>query len=159
MKPWQHAIAGTTLALMWSLSVQAQTPANPALGTWKLNLSKSRFDPGPAPRSQTRIYESTPDGTKTTIRTVTATGQIIVAGSTTRPDGKAYPYYGNPNWDSIIPSTVSELESRSELVRAGKVIGHFSRVVSADHQTMTVHHTLTTASGAMENDTEIYERQ
>jgi hypothetical protein len=90
---------------------------------------------------------------------VTASGEVVVSGSTTKPDGKTYPYFGNPNWDSIIPSTVSELESRSELVRSGKVVGHFSRVVSADHKTMTVHHSLTTTSGAMENDTEIYERQ
>jgi len=30
----------------------AQT--NPFIGTWKLNVAKSKFEPGPAPKSQTR---------------------------------------------------------------------------------------------------------
>jgi hypothetical protein len=159
VKSWNYLIAGTALALVCSWSIQAQTANNPALGTWKLNLAKSKFDPGPAPKSQTRIYEATAEGTKVTIRTVTAAGAVVVSGSTTKPDGKSYPYFGNSNWDAIIPTTVSELESRSELLRSGKVIGHFSRVLSTDHKTMTVHHTFTTRPGVMESDTEIYQRQ
>jgi hypothetical protein len=155
----KHLIAAITLAIVFSCSIKAQTANNPALGTWKLDLAKSNYDPGPPPKSQTRIYEATPDGTKTTIRTVTVTGETVISGATTKPDGKTYPYFGNPNWDAIIPSTVSELESRSELVRSGKIVGRFSRVLSADHQTMTVHHSLTTPSGGTENDTEIYQRQ
>jgi hypothetical protein len=156
MKFWKYLIAGTTLAL--SVTVQAQTASNPVIGTWKLNLVKSKFDPGPAPKSQTRTYEATPDGTKITIRTVTASGEVV-SGATAKYDGKSYPYVGNPNFDAIIPTVVSELESKSELMRSGKVIGHFSRVLSKDHKTLTVHETLTTASGVMETDIEIYDRQ
>lgn len=29
----------------------------PHAGTWQVNLPKSKFDPGPAPASQTRVYE------------------------------------------------------------------------------------------------------
>jgi hypothetical protein len=35
--------------------------ADSIVGTWNLNLAKSTFAPGPAPKSQTRIYtESAP---------------------------------------------------------------------------------------------------
>src|SRR5439155_25044445 len=30
--------------------------ADPLVGTWQLNLAKSKFSPGPAPRSETRTY-------------------------------------------------------------------------------------------------------
>ena len=30
--------------------------SDPFVGTWKLNLAKSKFNPGPAPKSQTRTW-------------------------------------------------------------------------------------------------------
>src|SRR5436309_474302 len=44
------------------------------LGTWHLNIEKSKFNPGPAPKSQTRTYEQYRDGIKTTIRAVYSDG-------------------------------------------------------------------------------------
>ena len=40
----------------WSPGLQAQT--DPIIGTWRLNVAKSKYDPGPAPMSETRIYEA-----------------------------------------------------------------------------------------------------
>jgi hypothetical protein len=142
---------------MLPLSIPAQSPSNPIFGIWKLNLAKSKFDPGPAPKSQTRIYEATPDGIKLTLRTTTASGESV-SGATYKSDGKSYPFVGSPNFDAIAPTPVSDLEAKSDLMRAGKVIGHFSRLLSQDHKTLTVHETLTTASGATETDVEVYDR-
>jgi hypothetical protein len=33
------------------------TQSNPLIGTWKLNLAKSKFSPGPPPKSQTLTFE------------------------------------------------------------------------------------------------------
>jgi len=33
--------------------------ADPAIGTWKLNVAKSKYTPGPAPNSATITYEET----------------------------------------------------------------------------------------------------
>lgn len=38
----------------------AQAPS--ALGTWTLNVAKSTYDPGPAPKSQTTIQSGVPGG-------------------------------------------------------------------------------------------------
>ena len=35
--------------------------ADPVLGTWKLDVSKSKFSPGPAPTSLTRVYAESAD--------------------------------------------------------------------------------------------------
>jgi hypothetical protein len=43
----QVVLGGTALA----------QPGNTALSTWKQNMAKSKYDPGPAPKSVTRTYE------------------------------------------------------------------------------------------------------
>ena len=55
------AVAGT---------VSAQT--NSEVGTWKLNLAKSTFSPGPAPKSETVIVAATGQGVKISIEGVNA---------------------------------------------------------------------------------------
>jgi len=37
---------------------------NPFAGTWKLNLAKSKFDPGSGPKSQTRTIVAQGEGAK-----------------------------------------------------------------------------------------------
>jgi hypothetical protein len=37
-----------------------QTLPDPIIGTWKVNLAKSKFSPGPAPKSLMRTYTETP---------------------------------------------------------------------------------------------------
>src|SRR5689334_12423426 len=44
-----------------SLAVRAQAP-DPMIGTWILNLAKSHYDPGTAPKSETRSFDFSQDG-------------------------------------------------------------------------------------------------
>jgi hypothetical protein len=48
-----------------------------AVGTWKLNLAKSKFQPGQAPKSTTLVYEAAGAGIKITVDTVPADGAAI----------------------------------------------------------------------------------
>jgi len=50
------------LTVVASAPVLAQS--NPLVGTWKLNLEKSKFNPGPAPMSLRRTVEAQGDGAK-----------------------------------------------------------------------------------------------
>jgi len=158
MNFWKYLIAGTTLALVVSVSVRAQTASNPVLGTWKLNLAKSKFDPGPVPKGDTRMYEATPDGTKITVHTQTASGETRWE-TTFKPDGKPHPIIGNPYVDAIAVRPVSDLASKGDLMRSGKIVGHYSRTLSKDHNTLSLDETLTTAGGTMEHDIEVFDRQ
>jgi hypothetical protein len=36
-------------------------PSDPFVGTWKLDLAQSKYDPGPRPKSQTRTWETAGD--------------------------------------------------------------------------------------------------
>jgi hypothetical protein len=70
-------------------------------GTWTLNLEKSKFVPGPAPKSQTRTYADTPDGTALTVTGVAADGSAVSGQSTFKYDGKDYPITGSADYDTL----------------------------------------------------------
>jgi len=59
---WYHLRVGAVLALGVLLGldiVNASAQAtDPRLGTWKLNVAKSKYEPGPAPKSLTVKIES-----------------------------------------------------------------------------------------------------
>ena len=64
MKCSAMAVGILTIVCTTGLMAQAlaATPTSPWVGNWKLNLEKSRFNPGPTPRMQARRYELRPDG-------------------------------------------------------------------------------------------------
>src|SRR6516225_7227939 len=71
----------------------AQT--NPFLGTWKLNAAKSKFEPGPAPKSLTRTIVADGGGAKYPIEGVTADGKPISYSFSTKYDNKDTPVSGS----------------------------------------------------------------
>src|SRR6202161_2009301 len=96
----------TTMALL-SMAV-AMTTALPQIGfaqtnqpsgTWKLNLAKSKFSPGPPPRSQTLTYESVGQGFRATNEAIDAQSNPTkgVFGVYSY-DGKSYPVTGVPDF-------------------------------------------------------------
>jgi hypothetical protein len=44
------------------------------VGTWKLNVEKSKFNPGPAPKSSVLTYEAVGEGVKVAVEGVNAQG-------------------------------------------------------------------------------------
>src|SRR5215510_5547687 len=49
---------GVVLTLMVSVMSLSAHERNPRMGTWKLNVAQSTYDPGPPPQSLTRTYEN-----------------------------------------------------------------------------------------------------
>ena len=75
------------LSLVASGLLLAQS--NTDVGTWKLNVAKSKFVGGPeAPKSQTRTVVAQGDGTKVTVEGVAGDGSRIAYSYTTNYDGK-----------------------------------------------------------------------
>ena len=58
-------------ASLMRVSAQASDPRS---GTWKLNLEKSKYDPGPAPQSNTTTIEASSDGETATTKGVNSAG-------------------------------------------------------------------------------------
>src|ERR1700688_4948832 len=85
---WKAILVGAVLAAAGV--ALAAGAADPVVGTWTLNVAKSKFNPGPAPKSQTRTYSVDADGVSLSVSGVGADGAAISQESTYKYDGKAY---------------------------------------------------------------------
>src|SRR5262249_29906014 len=130
------AILAVCLFATSSLSGFAQT--DPFIGTWKLNLAKSKYSPGPSPKSQTVTYEAVGQGYKVTIKTTDAEGKPIDSQFTANYDGKDYPVTGNPDLDTIALKRIDAHTLESARKKAGKVLSTATIVVSKDGKTRTL---------------------
>jgi hypothetical protein len=149
----------STLVLEPLLAAPFQVSENDrVLGTWVLVIEKSKYDPGPPPRSQTRAYQPHADGVKATIRTVYANGHTTDIQYTAKYDSVEYPVLGSVDSDTITLKRVDEFTAESVLGHGGKVIGTARRVISRDGKTMTITYR-GTSEGKPVNNVSVYERR
>ena len=134
--------------------------ANTTLGNWKLNLAKSKYDPGPPPMSETRVYEAwETDGVKATYTRVQADGTRITLGWSAHYDGKDYKYTGSPDYDTIALKRVDANTTDATLKKGGKVVQTTKGVVSSDGKTRTTTTTGMNAKGQKVNNVAVFDRQ
>jgi hypothetical protein len=154
---------GCVAALALSLSpsgAQAAPPAPSALGTWKLNVAKSSFKPGPGWRSQTRTYSLQPDGAVLIIWTgVGGHGEPMHVSFVSRLDGKDYPMTGSDNYDTLNGVAVDAFTVKSEEKRGGKIAGIAMRTISADGKVMTITDEGTNRKGEKFSQVLVFERE
>src|SRR4030088_1039232 len=89
-----------------TIATSTALAADPVVGTWKLNLTKSTFSPGPAPKSQTRSYAESAQGMTLTVKTIAADGKENPPTLTFKVDGNPSPAGGNPDFDSVAVTRV-----------------------------------------------------
>jgi hypothetical protein len=158
MRRHQLTLAAITMACLCSGQLAAQ-PADPINGTWELNVAKSRFDPGPAPRSQTRTYESDGKVVHMTSRGVNAEGQITEVEYTASYDGEDAPMPGSPVADTVSLKRIDYSTSEATLKKNGKVVSTSTRVISKDGKEMTVTTTGQNEKGQTIRSELLFERQ
>ena len=83
-----------SVALLLCLAVGLWA-ADPWLGTWKLNVAKSKFDPGPPPKSRTQTAEMVGDQIRSTSESVESDGRTSKSVWIGKSDGKPYPVEGS----------------------------------------------------------------
>jgi hypothetical protein len=142
-----------------AIGTSAAFAADPAVGMWKLNLAKSTFSPGPAPKSQTRTYAESTQGMTLTVKTTAADGKESTATLTFKDDGKSYPISGNPDFDMVSVTRVDASTVHSTQTKAGAPAGAGVRTVSKDGKTLTFTQKGTHAGGGKYDDVSVYDRQ
>jgi hypothetical protein len=159
MKSVLRFVAIALLAVVGFSTLRAQS--NPLVGTWKLNVAKSKYDPGPAPKSLTRTVEAQGNGVKYSFEGVGADGKPIVYGFSVQFDGKDNPISGSipSGADTIAASRTDSNHFVATLKKGDKVIGTSKVTVSADGKVTTVDSTGTTATGAKTHDVQVYDKQ
>jgi hypothetical protein len=147
-------VCGVTL-----VSASLATAGDNWVGTWKMNAAKSKYSPGPGPKSQTLKFEATPEGIKLTSEGVNAEGQATKGGYTAKFDGTEVPMAGNPNADTAAPKKVDDNTYENTWKKAGKVTVTTRGVVSADGKTLTITQSGTDTQGRAVSTTAVYEKQ
>jgi len=132
-----------------SLLGQITAATNPILGTWRLNLEKSKFESGPPPRGQTRQYSQRHDGLiVANIWSINAQGNPTFTQTVSKYDGKEYGQYNQTTLETFQATGTQTANTQAFAVVdaytvdiTNKVDGRVSttsrRTVSEDGKTMT----------------------
>src|SRR3954462_14220753 len=97
-------VGGAIVCMVFILAISVFAQTDPLVGTWKLNVSKSKYTPGPPAKEQTITYAAVPNGLKTTVTGVDGSGKKMAYGYTAYFDGKDVPEtgVGTPNGMNMI---------------------------------------------------------
>jgi len=147
------------LLVLTLFSAACTWAADASVGTWKLNVAKSTFKPGPPPAAETRIYQSRPEGVKTTVKTTWADRKTTSVEYPANYDGKDYPVSGSRDIDAVALTRMDDFTSAATLKHAGKEIGVARRVVSPDRKTMTITYKGINSIGDKVDNVAVYDRQ
>jgi len=147
------------LLVLTLFSAACTWAADASVGTWKLNVAKSTFKPGPPPAAETRIYQSRPEGVKTTVKTTWADRKTTSVEYPANYDGKDYPVSGSRDIDAVALTRMDDFTSAATLKHAGKEIGVARRVVSPDRKTMTITYRGINSIGDKVDNVAVYDRQ
>jgi hypothetical protein len=153
-------VASLGVCVMFAMAsgLRAQAPKG-LEGTWKLDPAKSKFSPGPAPKSMTITY--TPvgaDGMKIVADVVPAEGAAQHWEMTAHYDGKENPVTGNPDADTISLKRINDRTGESTMKKDGKVMAVNTRTLSADGKTLTIVSKGTNAQGQARHDVQVFEK-
>ena len=130
------------------------------IGTWQLNLAKSNYSPGPAPKSQTLMIQPWgDDGVKYVSDSVGADGKPTHAEFQAKYDGKGYPFKGNPDADLLSYKRIDANNLEATTTLKGKNTTAITVMVSSDGKTRTVTQTGTNAQGQATKISSVYDKQ
>jgi hypothetical protein len=145
-------------ALMISAATRIVAQTDPHIGTWVLNLEKSTYASGTAPKSQNSVYSAAGQGIKVATTTVSSSGTINTE-YTASFDGKDYPVKGNPDWDTTALKRVDARTIEFTRKKGGKVVQTARSVVAADGKSRTVTVTGVNAQGQKINTKSLWIRK
>ena len=151
-------ISWTTLGVIVAAALLA-AQADPRVGTWNLNVEKSKYSPGPAPKSQVLTIEAAGAAEKVTSESVSATGQKSSTSYTAPFDGKPHPLKGSEIADMVTLTRVDSHTTERVDSKAGKSVQTYRRVVSKDGKTMTVTVKGTDAKGQAVSNVVVFEKK
>ena len=138
-------------------AVSAQT--DPAVGTWKLNAAKSKYDPGPVPKSNVIVISAAGSSIKVSAKGTDGGGKPTSADYTVALDGKDVPVKGQPAYDTTSAKRIDANTTELTRKKAGKVVQTATRAISSDGKTMTITTTGTDEKGRKIRNVGVFEKQ
>ena len=141
-----------------SMGVGALAQSN--VGTWAMNVAKSKYSNNNPPKSATLKIEASGNVTVTTVDVVAADGSTQHWTYRSAYDGRDVPITGNnPNADSASRRRVSPTTTETTFKKGGKVSTINTAVVSSDGKIMTITAKGTDAQGKAVLNVQVYEKK
>jgi hypothetical protein len=141
-----------------ALALLAQTQ-EAFYGLWKVDMSKSKYSPGPAPKSNMKKYEPWKDGFKATQDMVTAKGEKVHVEVIAKVDGKDYPGSGSPDADTYAFKKLDAHTYEVTQKKDGKVTIVAKMVVAPDGKSRSIVQTGKNAKGEPVNNQIYWDKQ
>jgi hypothetical protein len=132
--------------------------ADPIVGSWKLNVAKSKFTAGQEAKSSSRTYTEA-NGVYTLDQKLTGADGKEISYRVEYSDGKDVKQDPGGPIDTTHAKKVDANTWDFDLKKGDKVVGHVHRVVSADGKTLTVHNTGMMLSGMKGDQTLVFDKQ
>jgi len=149
------------IAAFWVFSVALVAADNPFLGTWKLNVAKSKGTPGTMSKEETVVFESDGNGIKRTVTGVDGDGQKLDMSATIPWDGMGHKVDG-PNGapPAMVAVKTANANTLNVTVKVNdKVVSSGRVVVSKDGKRMTSTFKGEDPKGRKVDNVELYEKQ
>ena len=145
MKRYYPTLAFVVLALLAGSLVSAQS--NPFVGTWKLNIEKSKYEPGPAPKEQTRVWDASG---KVDVQGIDASGKPRQYGYVVTFDSKGSATTGSvpSGGDTAVFKQIDHNTIEANFTKEGKHVETAKFVLAKDGKSMIL-----TAKGVLPNGT------
>jgi len=163
---WRQQMRISTLILLPAVLLLAgiavtsvRAAEEPATGTWKVNLEKSKYSPGPAPKSRTVTVKIENNTETNDSEGVDASGRPTHASFTAKLDGTDAPISGNPNVDTISVKSSSPTHFVITLKKGGAVTMTVHVVIAADGKSRTATYIGKNEKGEKVHDVVFYDKQ
>jgi hypothetical protein len=132
--------------------------SNPLVGSWKLNLQKSKYSAGPAPRSATLKYQAEGQNLKRTNEGTDAAGNSANNEWMNVFDGQPHPSPG-PGYDASAYTRIDPNTFHFTRLKSAKIVQSGFGVLSGNGKTFTVTTIGTGPNGEQINNVAVYDKQ
>jgi hypothetical protein len=149
-------------ALCFALAGSMLAENTAFVGTWKLNLDKSKYPAGMAPKSLTRTASADGDTVTYKFEGVGPDGTAFSFGYTSKYDGKDSEITGTGapyGSDHIAIKQLNSHQLSATSKKGSKVVGTTSATVSHDGKTLTLNSKGTGADGKPVKSVAVYDKQ
>jgi hypothetical protein len=148
-------------ALLIAASVPQRSFAqtDPLIGTWKLNLAKSTYKPGPAPRSVVFTAVAVGQDVQVSGDAIDAAGMPGHLVFTTVYDGKIHPVTGSAFFDGNSIIRTDAYTREGTLTKDGVLVQTSTFTFSMDGRTLTLSVRGLNAAGQRTENVSVYDKQ
>jgi hypothetical protein len=132
---------------------------DPRVGTWVLNVAKSKYTPGPPPAKEIRTYTALGHTINVNVESVDMHGNRASLRYTAVENGKDYPMTGLASADAIAMRRIGGRTFEADTKKNGKVVGTTRGEISTDRKILMLTFKSISPAGQAITNVAVYDKQ